>query len=46
VKTIILCKENEKDVNKIKSEYIKDIQFLYVESMSEVLDHALGINLN
>jgi len=46
VKTIILCKENEKDVNKIKSEYIKDIQFLYVESMSEVLDHVLGINLN
>lgn len=46
VKIIILCKENEKDVKKIKPEYIKDIQFIYVESMSEVLDHALGIKLN
>lgn len=46
VKTIILCKENEKDVKKIKPEYIKDIQFIYVDSMSEVLDHALGIKLN
>jgi ATP-dependent Lon protease len=41
VKEIILCKENEKDVNEIDPKYIKGIKFHYVERMSEVLDIAL-----
>ena len=46
IKSIILCKHNEKDVGKIKPEYIKDLNFIYVDTMSEVLEHALGIKLS
>ncbi len=41
IKEIILCKENEKDVKEIKSEYIKGLNFHYVERMGEVLEIAL-----
>ncbi len=46
MKTIILSKHNQKDVGKIQAEYIKDMNFIYVENMHEVLEHALGITLN
>lgn len=45
IKEIILCKDNEKDVGKIKEDYIKDLQFIYVENMNQVLNHALGLSL-
>jgi len=41
LKTVILCKENEKDISKIKEEYIKDMKFVFVEDMTEVLDYTL-----
>lgn len=37
VDTIILSKENEKDINEIKEIYIKGLNFIYVTNISEVL---------
>ncbi|MFP4470075.1 MAG: endopeptidase La, partial [Bacteroidales bacterium] len=39
--TIIISKENEKDIEEIDEKYIKGLKFIYVDSMKEVLDHAL-----
>ena len=41
LKEIILCWQNEKDVNEIDSTFIKGIKFHYVKTMKEVLDMAL-----
>jgi ATP-dependent Lon protease len=41
IKEIILCKSNQKDINEIKGDYIKDMTFHYVTSMREVIDLAL-----
>jgi ATP-dependent Lon protease len=41
IKEIILCKSNQKDINEIKGDYIKDMQFHYVTTMREVIDLAL-----
>jgi ATP-dependent Lon protease len=41
LKEIILCKENEKDVQEIESEFIKGTSFKYVSLMSEVIEFAL-----
>lgn len=41
VNTIILSKQNQKDVLEIKEAYITNINFIYVENMKEVLEHAL-----
>ena len=41
VKEIILCKQNQKDVEEVNELYIKGLQFHYVERMHEVLDIAL-----
>jgi ATP-dependent Lon protease len=38
---IIMCKENEKDVLEIKEAAIKDIKFIFVDRVEEVLQHAL-----
>lgn len=38
---IILCKENEKDIIEIKPEYVKGLNFHYVEDVREVLEIAL-----
>ena len=43
VTNVILCKENEKHVNEIEKDYIGDMNFIYVDKMREVLQHALGI---
>jgi len=45
LKTIVLCQENEKDIIKIKPEYVKDMKFIYVDKMQEVLKAVLGINI-
>jgi ATP-dependent Lon protease len=42
IKNIILCKENEKHVLQIPESYVKEVNFIYVEQMGEVLDYALG----
>ncbi|MDW3648026.1 MAG: endopeptidase La [Bacteroidia bacterium] len=43
IKTIVLCQENQKDVSEIKESYVKDLEFIYVSKMSEVIEHALEI---
>ncbi len=39
IHTIILSKENEKDIKDIKEIYIKGLDFIYVENISEVLGY-------
>lgn len=41
LKEIILCSQNEKDVNEIDSDFIKGVQFHYVKTMQQVIDLAL-----
>ena len=41
IKDIILCKENEKDINEIQPLYLKGLTFHYVTDIHEVLDLAL-----
>lgn len=42
LKEIILCWQNQKDVEEIESEFIKGISFHYVKTMNQVLELALG----
>ncbi len=42
VTKIILCKENQKDINEIKPDYVKGLEFVYVTDISEVISHALS----
>ncbi len=41
LKEIILCWQNEKDVQEIESEFIKGIKFHFVKTMNQVLELAL-----
>lgn len=41
IKEIILCKENQKDIEEIKELYLKGLTFHYVSDISEVLEIAL-----
>ena len=41
IKEIVLSKQNERDINEIKKEYLKGLKFHYVSEMSEVIDIAL-----
>jgi ATP-dependent Lon protease len=43
IREVILCRENAKHVGEIEPEYIKGLQFHYVDRMEEVLHFALGI---
>jgi ATP-dependent Lon protease len=43
MKEILLSKENKKHVEEIERDYIKDVNFVYVDRMEEVLDYALGV---
>ena len=40
-KDIILSKDNKKDIDEIKKDYIKDMKFHYVSEMIEVINLAL-----
>lgn len=42
LKEIILCSQNEKDVQEIDSDFIKGIKFHYVKTMNQVLEKALA----
>lgn len=42
LKEIILCWQNEKDIQEIDSGFIKGLSFHYVKNMQQVLDIALG----
>ncbi len=41
LKEIILCWQNEKDINEIDAAFIKGVQFHYVKTMQQVIDLAL-----
>jgi ATP-dependent Lon protease len=41
INNIILSVENKKDIEEVKKDYIEGLNFIYVEKMIEVLDHAL-----
>ncbi|HHC80538.1 MAG TPA: endopeptidase La [Flavobacteriia bacterium] len=41
IKEIILCKDNKKDIDEIKPQYLKGLTFHYVDSMKEVIKIAL-----
>ncbi|SKA06138.1 endopeptidase La [Sediminibacterium ginsengisoli] len=41
LKEIILCWQNEKDVNEIDSDFIKGVEFHYVKTMQQVTELAL-----
>jgi len=42
LKEIILCWQNEKDIEEINSDFIKGIELHFVKNMKEVLELALG----
>ena len=39
---IILCKQNESDVNEVKNDYLKGLKFHYVTEMKDVIMLALS----
>lgn len=41
IKTLIMCKDNEKDMREIKEDYLEGIDVHYVSHMEEVLELAL-----
>jgi len=41
IKDIILSKENQKDIAEIQENFIKGLNFIYVDNMMEVIEHAL-----
>ncbi len=41
IKEILLCEQNKRDIDEIKSEYLKGLTFHYVNDMSEVLELAI-----
>jgi ATP-dependent Lon protease len=41
IKDIILCKENKKDIDEIKADYLQGLTFHYVSDVIEVLELAL-----
>ena len=43
LKEILLCWQNEKDVQGIEADFIKGIKFHYVKTMNQVLEIALGL---
>jgi ATP-dependent Lon protease len=42
IKHILMCQENKKHVDEIEKDYIKGLNFTFVERMDEVLDFALA----
>jgi len=42
LKEIILCWQNEKDIDEINADFIKGIDFHFVKNMKEVLELSLG----
>jgi ATP-dependent Lon protease len=41
IREIVLCWQNEKDVQEIEQEYIKGVKFHYVKTMQQVLEISL-----
>jgi ATP-dependent Lon protease len=45
IKEVILCSENKKNVDQINVDFIKGVKFTYVDTMYQVLENALGMQL-
>ncbi len=43
LKKVMMCEENRKHVEEINQNYLKGLQFIYVEQMEQVIKHAIGI---
>ena len=41
IKEIILCKKNQRDIEEIDAQYIKGMEFHFVDKVDEVLEIAL-----
>ena len=41
IKEIILCSDNKRDIDEIKTEYLKGLKFHYVDTMKEVLEISI-----
>ncbi len=41
IKDVILSKENKRDIKEIKEEYIKGLNFIYIDQMIDVIEHSL-----
>jgi ATP-dependent Lon protease len=42
IKEILLCEENKKHVDEIPQEYLKNMNFIYVKEMKDVIKHAIA----
>ena len=42
IKNIILSEENRKDIEEVKKDYIEGLNFIYVDKMIDVIQHALS----
>lgn len=43
IKTIVLCKENKPHVDEVNPNHLKGLDFIFVDDMTEVLEHTLGM---
>ena len=43
MKEVLLSKENKKHVLEIEKDYVDDLEFVYVNTMQDVLNYALGV---
>lgn len=41
IKKILLCADNQKHVDEIPQEYLKNLEFIYVKEMKDVIKHAI-----
>ena len=41
IQDIILCRENERDIEEINERYLEGLSFHYVDEIGQVLDYAL-----
>jgi ATP-dependent Lon protease len=44
IKQVMMCRQNEKNVLEVKEDYLKGMDFIYVDTMDEVLQHALDLH--
>lgn len=42
IHTVLMCKDNKKDVSEIKAEHLSGLKIIYLDRMEEVLEHALA----
>ena len=42
MKTIVLSRENEKDIRDIKAQYVEGLEFHYVETIDQVLEFVFA----